>query len=253
MNAPASSRIKVPPWWVFAAVAVVVVGLVLTGLRLPSGELLADTGRPGMVGLELNLRPTVPAAGEGWWEEMALLDPTPLFLPTPWNSGGAAGLPAAPREVGRAMEDFAPWLAFPARRATVSFEMPVEVPAGPREALAAGRGDRVGRALALRRTDPVARPLEGRPGWLEVADTGSGERRFAGPLHLPPGTAPVGDLWRAVDFLVAVNRYGLVSYPTALNSSGSETVDAKLPGLLARDPRLLAGLAPGRYRITVGP
>jgi len=253
MNRPAATRIKVPPWWVFTTLAVLLVGLVLTSLRLPREELAPDTGRATPRGLELNLRPAAPAAGVGWREEMALLDPTPLFLPTPWNSGGAARLVSSPRESGLMLEDFAPWWAFPARRATVSFEMPVEVPASPGAALASGREARAGEALALMRADLTARPLDARSGWIEVAETGSGEVRFAGPLRLAPGVSPRGDLWRAVDFLVAINRHGLVSQPTALNSSGSEFMDSILPGALARDPRMSTGLAPGRYRITVGP
>lgn len=253
MNIPVSTRIKVPPWWVFTALAVVVIGLFLTLLQLPRDGLWPETEQATPLGLELNLRPAVAAAGLGWREEMALLDPTPLFLPTPWNSGGAAGVASSPRESGLILEDFAPWWAFPARRATVSFEDTVEVPASPGAALASGREARAGRALALMRADLEARALDDRAGWIEVADTGSGEVRFAGPLRLSSDLSSRGHLWRPVDFLVAINRHGLVSQPTALNSSGSETMDGLLPPALAQDPRLAAGLAPGRYRVTVGP
>lgn len=253
MGRPASTRIKVPPWWVFTTLAVLLVGLVLTSLRLPREEPAPAASRAAPLGLELNLRPAAPAAGVGWREEMALLDPTPLFLPTPWNSGGAARLVSSPRESGLMLEDFGPWWVFPARRATVSFLMPVEVPASPMAAVASGREARAGRALALMRADLPARPLGARAGWIEVTDTGSGAVRFAGPLRLASDSSPQGDLWRTVDFLVAINRHGWVSQPTPLNSSGSEAMDSLLPTALARDPRLSASLAPGRYRITVGP
>jgi hypothetical protein len=247
-----TSRIKVPPWWVFTVLALLVMGFALQGIKLPPATPPSPEGAPTQ-GLELRLRPTAADTRQDWGEEMALLDPTPLFLPTRWNSGGAIGLSALAREAGMVMEDYAPWRAFPDRRAAVNFAGRELVPDTPTDWLKTGRPARIGQGLALMRRDSSAQPLPERAGWIEAARAGTGEVSFAGPLRLPRDEALPAGLWRPVDFMAAVGWDGLVGLPTALTSSGDERMDTLLPILLARDLRLAAGLLPGLYRVTVGP
>jgi hypothetical protein len=67
-------------------------------------------------------------------QEASLNDPTPLFLPTEWNS--APDLPQ--RELGGAFQGYPDELAFATDKLKLALPPPVAVPASPAEALVSG-------------------------------------------------------------------------------------------------------------------
>lgn len=192
-------------------------------------------------------------------EEIALQDPTPLFLPTEWNTSRATT--EIQREPAAALRNFPPQLAFGEGNPEISFPRPVEVPASPEAALKSGstsdllhafgqRDSRVpaalpGRFAALR----VARAADGTP--VAITHAPDGTPVWQDELPAVEGT-PAGD-WSPVDILAAIGPGGLVGTPVLTASSGFEEMDVWLPRYLAKTYRLGERLRPGFYRISVGP
>jgi hypothetical protein len=177
--------------------------------------------------------------------EAALLDKTPLFMPTEWNtSQKEVKLP----ESGGALAPYPAKWNFAVSELKLSLPSPVAVPDNAAEALAIpppgplfgamGRGDAV----------PVRLPPRG--AFLEVVTAGGG-RRVLGEA-LPGARPPAGGNWQALEFLAAVDAAGLVSLDLTARS-GVEEVDAYFSRYLAQTLRIGARLPPGFYRMCVGP
>lgn len=179
-------------------------------------------------------------------ERALYFDPTPLFLPTPLNFG-QGGLPRRlVRQPGQVFENFAPKLHFPdnvlapyAAESGVGPENLPELLARANEAPFAGLGQRSEAEIAV----------EPRAGFLEVR-TLIGERLEMADIRAAevPRTE-----FAPLEFVVAISAAGVIGKPMLAVSSGSEEVDAFFRDYLVKTYRIGARLAPGRYRIVIGP
>jgi hypothetical protein len=201
--------------------------------------------------------PPPPPAREAARSPVGLLDPvviegtmlfdlTPLFLPTEYNSSRKAYVP---REPGSAFTGFPANLTFAASGLALHLPPAAAVPANPAEALA---GDPPGAPfIGLGRSDQKVESLPPRGAYVEIMDAGNGRRMFGQPVadaH-PPTSAP----WRPMEFMAAVDSAGLVGPVVPTVRSGIREVDDYFARYLAETLRVGQRLAPGFYRVSVGP
>ena len=182
------------------------------------------------------------------YEEAILHDPTPLFLPTRWNS-----TPEVPRpEPGDAFLPYPPELVFATNQLTLNLPPTIPVPANPAEALVA---DPPGNPLlGFGRTDASVPVLPARGAFIEIVGAGSGVPVLSRALAdaRPPTAAP----WQPLEFVVQVEPAGLVGPPVLTAGSGVQKVDSYFggsDGYLAQNLRVGELLDPGFYHIFVGP
>jgi hypothetical protein len=176
-----------------------------------------------------------------------LRDPTPLFLPTEFNSSRRD---YTPREPGGAFAGFPPILTFDPAELVLDLPAPVAVPASPAEAL---RGEPPGAAfIGFDRADPVMEPLSARAAYVEITEAGTGRTVLDKPLvdARPPATSVP---WQPMEFMAAVDVSGLVGPVVPTTRSGVPDVDAYFGRYLAETLRVGQRFAPGFYRISVGP
>jgi hypothetical protein len=176
-----------------------------------------------------------------------LSDPTPLFLPTQFNSSRRDYVA---KEPGGAFSGFPPKLSFGESELSLRLPAPSVVPTSPAEALA---GDPPGEPfLAFGRKDPVMQPLSARTAYVEIRSSGTGTKVFAqalGDAHPPARSMP----WQPMEFIAAVDAAGLVGPLVPTRRSGVDDVDAYFGRYLAETLKVGQRLAPGFYRIVVGP
>jgi hypothetical protein len=240
-------------WGVAAVVSLVVVGGLVLLFRFPAVTEVkplpttrtSEASKMPMVGLT---RLDGASADTLLKEEATFFDPTPLFLPTEWNVAQNALPDNLIRDSGQIFQDYAPKLTFGEADLTRAFPPAVRVPAKAADALAvlepeqpfAGMG-RIQRAIA---------ELAGRGAVVEITAAGNGQRMPT--LTVDTAGIPAGN-WRPLEFLVAVDAAGLVGPPVLTAQSGVEEVDSYFQNLLAKTLRVGERLAPGAYRICVGP
>lgn len=189
---------------------------------------------------------TAGAGSELLREKADLFDPAPLFVPTERNYS-QRGLPAAlVKQPGGVFGDFGAKLSFAEGGLTpYAFEGPAgadslpEVLARNNEAPFSGFGE----------VDAARNPLAAREAIVRVNLLGSNEMRDIGL----GGAVPPRTDFPPLEFLILVGPAGLIGDPVIALSSGSEEVDGFFLQFLARTARLGAVLAPGRYRVSVGP
>jgi hypothetical protein len=175
-----------------------------------------------------------------------LFDLTPLFLPTEFNSSRKEYVPSEP---GSAFKGFPAALTFDVSRLELSLPPAAAVPENPAEALV---GDPPGAPfIGFGRSDLKVEPLPPRGAYVEIVDAGSGRTVFGQAVadaH-PPSSVP----WRPMEFIAAVDSAGLVGpvMPTVRSTVGD--VDDYFARYLAETFRVGQRLAPGFYRISVGP
>lgn len=181
--------------------------------------------------------------------ELALQDPTPLFLPTQWNSGQAN--PAVRRDPPAVFSPYDP--ALQEERAMV-LPVPAVV---PEDALATvGVLERGPKFLELGRRPLDLQSVPGRWAKLEVSHAATGQVHLAEDLAGPApeaGTPSRQEFWAPMELLLVVNPAGLVGRPAVVASSGSERVDNWAVEYLSGPAALGARLAPGFYRVVLGP
>lgn len=227
-------------WLVSAGVAVIVSVAVLGLFQLPQIPAPYVATRPKPM---LMLQP-LDGSNAAFDEKTMLTDPTPLFLPTKWN---ATQKIAAGPEPGRAFNDYAP--SFRGSSPDKVLPPPVEVPATPVDGLLAGSPTPP--LAGFGRRDATAPALPGRGAFLEIVAEGSGRRIVSRAL---PDAAPPGEnTWQPMEFLVAVDATGLIDTLEPTRGSGVAEVDRYFQRYLAQTLRVGQHLAPGIYRISVGP
>ncbi len=224
-------------WIIAATSAAAITMLVASWFRAPVKTQVSETSaatKPATVSLT-----RVPTG------EAALLDPTPLFLPTEWNT--ARKEVKLPESRGAFAGYDAKW-RFDVSELKLGLPTPVRVSANAAEALLIpAPGAPFG---GFGRSDAVMEPLIGRGAFIEVVAVGSGRRILAEALTA--ARAPGGGGWQPLEFLAAVDAAGLVSLDLTARS-GLEEVDVYFTRYLAQTLRIGARLAPGFYRICVGP
>jgi hypothetical protein len=233
VKAPKDSSI-----WIVAAVTGVVGFCVLAFLvKVPEPHLQEVGKTPPSVGI---LDPVVVKA-------TMLSDPTPLFLPTQFNSSRRDYVA---REPGGAFSGFQPKLTFDESQLALRKPADSGIPTSPAESLA---GDPPGAPfLGFGRRDPVTQPLSPRTAYVEIRASGTGKLVFQAALddaHPPARSLP----WQPMEFMAAVDPAGLVGPLVPTFRSGVDDVDAYFARYLADTLRVGQRLAPGFYRVVVGP
>ncbi len=229
-------------WMIATAGALLVLAGIALLFRAPQEphQQVAMTFRPPTAAVKLvNLKKN----------EAALTDPTPLFLPTEWNAGQNA-LPAdARREPGSSFQGYPAKLKFAETELSLNLPAEVVVPARPVDAL-----DSAALGQTFLGLDTAAQPLTqlaSRKAFVEILAAVDGRQVIAEPLAdaNPPG----GTGWQPLEFLVAVDAMGLVGPPILTESSRVGAVDGYFKNYLVKTLRVGERLAPGFYRICVGP
>jgi hypothetical protein len=181
-------------------------------------------------------------------ETKTLIDPTPLFLPTRWN---AAPRSVARPEPGATFENYPPPLSSASTNDTLKFSLPppVAVPATPLEALLADSPAPL--FLGFGRADRPQPALPERGAFVKIIAEATGQGVFSQALvdAKPPGEG----MWQPMEFLVAVDAAGMVGPLVVARRSDVEGVDNYFQRYLAQTLRVGQRLAPGFYRICVGP
>jgi len=175
-----------------------------------------------------------------------LRDPTPLFLPTEYNSSRTDYVPPEP---GGAFGGFPPQYAFGEAELSMNLPAAIAVPATPAGAL--GSEPPGAPFLGFGRADLHVEPLAPRGAYVEITDAGTGRTVFGRPVMdaRPPASTP----WRPMEFMAAVDASGLVGPLVLTAHSDVAEVDAYFGRYLAETLRVGQRLAPGFYRISVGP
>jgi hypothetical protein len=191
----------------------------------------------------------LPGGGDIASEDAALHDPTPLFLPTRWSSAQKE-LPGLPSE--GSFTGYAPRLVFAEDRLGLDLE-----PAGPpmRAADALREGPQGSNPLiGFGRTQAPVPALGPRLARVCAADVRTGRIVFEESIPDAPG-APAElrtGAWEPLEFMAAVDAAGLVRPLVAAARSGT-AADSFFLGYLSGNFRIGDRLAPGFYRIWVGP
>jgi hypothetical protein len=205
-------------------------------IRIPEPPAPASVARPATIRL---INPGIVTA-------TMLIDPTPLFLPTEFNS---SRIDYVPNDLVGVEAGFPFKKTFSDSELELHLPPPNAVPQTPADALV---DDPPGAPfLGFDRADPVMEPVSPRVAYVEIVDARTGRSVLGMPVadaH-PPASAP----WQPMEFLAAVDRAGLVGPLVPTTRSGVDDVDAYFGRYLADTLRVGQRLAPGFYRIIVGP
>jgi hypothetical protein len=191
-------------------------------------------------------RSSVGLVDQGAIQGTMLRDPTPLFLPTEFNSSRKNYVPTEP---GGAFAGFSARLTFEVSELTLHLPPAAALPKSPAEALV---GDPPGDPfMAFGRSDLTVQPLAPRGAYVEITNAGSGRSVFGRPVQdaHPPSGAP----WKPMEFMAAVDAAGLVGPLVLTVHSDVAEVDAYFGRYLVENLMVGQRLDPGFYRIWVGP
>jgi hypothetical protein len=240
--------------WVFASVCGILgTGLVVALFRVPRSPLPKEIATPTpknagseTVGLA---RIDDRDASSRLRDEALLRDPTPLFLPTRWNVGENA-LPAnARQEPGAAFSDYAPKLTFPVADLQLGLPTAIGVPKRVPDVFDTDKPKRPYQGFG--QTDRSVEALPGRTAFVAVAAVADGGLVLAEPVI---GNAPPSESsWQPLEFLIAIDRAGLVRPAMLVTSSQVSSVDAYFRDFLTDGLHIGERLAPGFYRVSIGP
>ncbi len=228
--------------WFFAGIGALVIGLaVMVFFRVPMAPPAPSKPPPPLPAAKT--APKMAAIPE----RARFSDPTPLFLPTQWNARPNTLPGATVREPGDDYH-YEPPFSFALNAARLTFPARVDVPDKPVDAL--GLWGAEAPFLGLGQTDLKVEGLSGRDARVEVMTADTGRQVFTQALKdaRPPG----GD-WQPMEFLVAIEPAGLVGLPAPASSSNAVEVAVYFQNYLAKVLRVGERLAPGFYRIKVGP
>jgi hypothetical protein len=176
-----------------------------------------------------------------------LRDPTPLFLPTEYNSSRQEYVAVEP---AGAFEGFPPQYVFEATQLDLRLPPAEVVPSSPAEALA---GDPLGAPfVGFGRGDLVVQPVAKRAAYVEIMESGTGRLVYGaaiGDARPPASSVP----WQPMEFMAAVDAAGLVGSLVPTVRSGVDEMDAYFSRYLTETLCVGQRLRPGFYRISVGP
>lgn len=188
-------------------------------------------------------------------EETEIRDLRPLFLPTEFN----VTLPEPRREAGRTFLDNETLkLGFSESELSLVRDLPPFVTLGGKSAeeargtdLLAAELDGAG-AVGFGREAVPKTEFKARGGFVEIFSSADGRRVLE--EELPPDARPPGEKpWEPLEILAAVDAAGLAAPLIVTTSSRVEEVDVHVRNFLSQRFRVGDRLAPGFYRIVVGP
>jgi hypothetical protein len=241
--------------WIASAAGLLIVSAAGLLFRAPSAPPSPAEGARQAVGvMPPSGRESDPVAAE----EAEFGDPTPLFMPTRWNS---SKIPLPRREFTGSFSGFGPRFSFGTAALNLDLTPSIPIPAGPAEALEINPP--ANPSLGIGRADRAVPYSAARQARIEVVAEGSGRR--VGRYDVPPGTirALDGTEWHYLDLMAAANAAGLMSpmvpVPAPFDQGGNnfpplqESARIALENYLTHRLLLGAHLTPGFYRISVGP
>jgi hypothetical protein len=182
----------------------------------------------------------------------ALLDPDPLFLPTPFNASQPELPPFIRREPGTVSQPIGPEYTFTYERAAIAFPEVVDVPARPLDSLTYGHVQNSYDVFG--RFSREEAPLRSRLAIIEVVQAKTGKVVLS--AEIAPPLLPVPALsadWGPLELLAAINETGLVGLPDLSRGSGVEAVDSFFRTYLAKQFHLGERLPSGFYALRIGP
>lgn len=228
--------------WFLAVTGALVISAAVLGLFRAPAPALVQPGPPSPPAT-VEIAPTDAMIHE----QASFYDPTPLFLPTQWNAKPNVLQGVTVREPGDDFSYDAPVNA--SKLARLAFPAKVNVPASPVDALSLWAGEAP--FLGMGETDLKVEPLPVRDALVEVVTASDGRQVFTQALKgaRPPG----GGDWQPMEFLVAVEPAGLIGLPVPAPSSNAVEVATYFQNYLAKVLKVGERLAPGFYRIKVGP
>ena len=234
----------------------ITVGLAITAFFFGSVMLIRapDEGRistdPATTRTPVGLTKIDPTSTDEVTREEAIFrDPTPLFLPTPWNAGfdvaPPQGLASGPDS---RFEDYRPKMTNSDSDVRLAFPPSVEVPLSPAGGLRVG--ERTNLYGAIGRREVPVEPFSARICFIEVVAVRDGRPVLAEAIQMMDAV-PTSD-WQPMELLVAIDATGLVGAVVVVGS-GDETWDNSVRRYLAKQFRLGERLRSGFYRVSVGP
>lgn len=194
--------------------------------------------------------------GELMADNIELINPEPLFLPTHWNASSTVNLDAeldAPDTIFGLVE---PELSVPPGRSPPGL---VVIPEGVRTAGVAIRRFARPYFSAFGRVDREREVLPRRAGLLEVQVAATGEVVLRREVSVAEAVAAGADprawpLWEPFELLLAVESTGALGVPLVpAPGSGAEAVDQFFRSSLRALLRPELVLPAGYYRVVVGP
>ena len=235
-------------WWV-AGLTVVFTAVAVLLLFRPLGT--PSSGLTPVAPPKVNIARLEEGMGDRILREQAtMFDPTPLFLPTEWNTGQRPLPAAVQRQPGQVFGAFEWKPSFGEAELALPVGSERSLPASPVEMLKEPSHDPF---LGFGMEDEPLTSLPLRKGFVEVRKVGTGEMVYARNLggEVAPPTSRLD--WQPAEFLVTVTVAGLLGQPADTASSDVEEVDAFFRDYLANTLRLGERLPPGIYRVVVGP
>jgi len=228
--------------WAFSAFA----GVVLAGLMLWLFRASPTMNPSAQRSIARQTVTLVNERDQAVNDETVLLDPTPLFLPTKWNSTQRE---LASREPGGRFQGYdTPKLSFSESELKLGLPSPIVTPVGPAEAVAADAPTGVLAGFGRSRLTVTA--ADSRGAFVEVELAATGRKVLAQAVSVVP---PAKAAWQPVEYVARVDAAGLVGPLVISARSGVEEVDSYFANYLIRTLRVGERLAPGFYRISVGP
>jgi hypothetical protein len=244
----ATTRRRRAGWWAAGFTVLVALLSLFALLRpLPGGR-----GRPqGAAVPQVSIVPPDGPGGDSWvHDQVTFFDPTPLFLPTEWNTNQGLLPAAVQRQPGQVFADFDAKLTYGSGELVLPIAPTESTLQNPADLLKTPSRDPF---LGFGRVDVPLTPLAARTAVLEIREVGSGRLvpvpSLGGDVVLPASQTE----WQPAEFLVCVTAEGLLGRPVETVSSDVEDVDAFFRDYLADTLRLGERLAPGMYRVVVGP
>lgn len=231
---PADGRLAAAWIWMGSALVIILLAFAFT-IRIPQpGEARAAKDAP-------TVRMVDPVAIAG----TLLIDPAPLFLPSPYSS---SRVDYSPREPGGAFGGFAFKKVFSDSHLDLELPPTANVPSSP---ASLGEAPPGAPFLSFGRTQVIVQPLAKRGASVEITEARTGRRVLEVTLAdaNPPSSLP----WQPVEYLAAVDAAGLVGPLSPIRRSGVDEVDGYFGRYLSEVFRVGQRLAPGFYRVSVGP
>jgi hypothetical protein len=239
---------RLPRRWLAAlAAGALALALGLTFFRLPRSRPAVPAASPVVQVTRFD-----SGARQSLLQEQAVFfDPTPLFLPTLWNASQRELPGAVQRKPDEIFGTFPAKLSFNEDRLVLQLGPVLTLPAGPRDVLARNNRDPF---FTFGREAVPLPELSARGAYVEVRSAGTGELILTEELTsaAPPRT-DWGSGLQPPEYMAAVDRAGLVGPPVLTTGSGSDEVDGYFRDYLARNFRVGERLAPGFYRVVIGP
>ena len=261
-------------WILAAASAVAVSGLVVLLFGVSRGPTPATSPARTKPAIEFTER----AAKSALDDEATLLDPTPLFLPTKWNAAqvkveapepsgtfqsfrfpAKPGFAEADLKLGRSEAGNGASNILINSRLWTSIDLPDPVAVAPRSTEALMPGAPGAFSLGFGRAEMKLAALRPRGATVEITNAGTGENALPDQTLAQlqelaaEAQLPLGRPWQTMEFVAVVDAAGLAAPLVLSVHSGVEEIDVYFRNFLVRTLRIGERLAPGFYRISVGP